>query len=139
MGPIFSWWRVFKTTLASVLVAIVWIAYPIAISTYRNSAPRPLYPVKTFPLCAPALNLEQLSDAERNALAHTMAQTATSCKRPYAQCAFEILKDGGGKLSVHTDFFVQDPRSGECGRRPGGFLDDEYDAAGNFIETNPGV
>ena len=134
----FSWWRVFQTVLAGSLLAVVFIASPIVLGIYRDTRAKAPDPVKVFPPCAPAPNLEKLSDPERKALAHSVERTAKGCSRSNQQCGFAVESEAG-KIYVRMDFFSQDPRNGECGQSPGGFAKDEYDGAGNFVATNPGL
>jgi hypothetical protein len=119
-------------------MALVFIASPILIGAYRNTRPKATEPARVFPPCAPAQDPEKLSDPERKALAHSMEQTAKACTRSDTRCGFAVESEAG-KIHVHVDFFVQDPRNGVCGQSPGGFAEREYDAAGNFVVTNPGI
>jgi len=134
----FSWWRVFQAVLAGSLLAVVFIASPIVLGIYRNTRAKAPEPVKVFPPCARAPNPEKLSDPERRALAHTMERAAKSCAWSNTRCGFAVESDAS-RIYVHVDYFFQDPRNGQCGQSPGGFEDDEYDTAGNFIATNPGL
>jgi len=134
----FRWRRVFQAVLAGSLLALVFIASPILLATYRNKRPKATEPARLFPPCASLPDPAKLSDPERKALAHSMEQTAKACARSNTRCGFAVESEAG-KINVHVDFFVQDPRNGVCGQSPGGFALREYDAAGNFVVTDPGI
>ena len=96
----FSWRRVFQAVLAGSVLAVVFIASPIVLGIYRNTRAKVAEPVKVFPPCAPAPNLEKLSDPERKALAHSVERIAKWCSRSNRQCGFAVESEAG-KIYVH--------------------------------------
>lgn len=82
-------------------------------------------------------SLNELSQAEKKALAHTKKDSESDCKQTDVQCAFKVFKSKDGKIVVGTSHaIVQD---GRCVWPIGDTGTDVYDANGNFLSTVPGL